>query len=122
MHERGRVCLPLRPSASGSVGSTLSKATLLRLPESVNKQTNKQTNTHTRETRQGSFIHGFFIFTAPSAPLFAGIVGLPMSMSVAVSRTRAATCRKHTDSKQGTAQHEDEQHGSLLRPEQPKLS
>ena len=30
----------------GSVGSTLSKATLriLRLPESVNKQTNKQTN------------------------------------------------------------------------------
>ena len=28
----------------GSVGSILSKVTLLRLPESVNKQTDKQTN------------------------------------------------------------------------------
>ena len=41
-HERGRVCLPLGPGASGSAGSTLSKAALLRLPESVNKHTNKQ--------------------------------------------------------------------------------
>ena len=30
------------PLAMGSVGSFLSKATLLRLPESVNKQTNQQ--------------------------------------------------------------------------------
>ena len=32
--------------ASGSAGSTLSKATLLRLPGSVNLQTNKQTKMH----------------------------------------------------------------------------
>ena len=32
----------------GSVGSTLSKAMLLRLPESVNKQTNKQASLRTR--------------------------------------------------------------------------
>ena len=37
-------CLQGCSAALGSAGSTLGKATLLRLPESVNKQTNKQTN------------------------------------------------------------------------------
>ena len=81
----------------------------------------EHTPTHTQkhtETRQGCFIHSFFIFTAP---LFAGMAvsTSPMSMSVAIGRTRTATCTKHTDSKQGMAQHEDEQHGRrkpLLRP------
>ena len=36
-----------RTFPQGSVGSTLSKATLLQLPESVNEQTNKQTNKQT---------------------------------------------------------------------------
>ena len=47
VHERGCVCLPLRPRASSSTGSTPSKATLLQLPESVNKQTNKPANMQT---------------------------------------------------------------------------
>ena len=34
----------------GSVGSTLSKATLLQPPESVNKQTNKQTGSGSRRS------------------------------------------------------------------------
>ena len=43
-HEKDRICLPLRPRASGSAGSILSRTMLLQLPESVNEQTNKQTN------------------------------------------------------------------------------
>ena len=38
----------------GSVGSILSKATLLQLPVSVNKQTNKQTNTMQRSQWGGA--------------------------------------------------------------------
>ena len=67
---------------------------------------------------------------ATCAPLYRGELqstglvghGLPISMPVAIGRARSATCTKHTHSKQGTAQHEDEQPGSLLRPEQSELS
>ena len=94
------------------------------LNTTTHKHASEDTRRHTRarETRQGPFIHSFFIFTAPSVRLFAGIVGLPMSMSVAIGRARLATCRKHTVSKQGTAQHKDERHGSLLHPEQSEPS
>ena len=40
----------------GSVGSSLSKATLLRLPESVNKQTNKQKAAVRRLSRPDGYL------------------------------------------------------------------
>ena len=84
-------------------------------------RTHTHTHAHAPHGNTTGLLHSrLFIHGAFGAFIHRdGGVTSSMSMSVAIGRTRASTCTRHTDNKQGTTQHGDGQHGRrkpLLRP------